>query len=167
MIKKGFLLLFFWTLSIQSQSQEQVVWTTALEKVSDDIYLLKFEAKIKPKWHLYSQNLPANGPLPTEFIFKGEEDQFHLVGNTQEGKPKIAYDPIFEMELSWFDHEALFEQKIKLLNPDLALIEGEINYQACDERLCIFRNIRCPFRHICSIIRSKSLLSFCYMIRMS
>ena len=140
MIKKGFLLLFFWTLSIQSQSQEHVVWTTALEKVSDDIYLLKFEAKIKPKWHLYSQNLPANGPLPTEFIFKGEEGQFHLVGNTQEGKPKIAYDPIFEMELSWFDDEALFEQKIKLLNPDLASIEGEINYQACDDKLCIFRN---------------------------
>ena len=44
------------------------------------------------------------------------------------------------MELSWFDHEALFEQKIKLLNPDLASIEGEINYQACDDKLCIFRN---------------------------
>jgi thiol:disulfide interchange protein DsbD len=140
MIKKGFLLLFFWTLLIQSQSPEQVVWTTALEKVSDDTYLLKFKAKIKPKWHLYSQNLPDNGPLPTEFIFKGDEGQFDLVGSTQEGKSKTAYDPIFEMELSWFDGEAQFEQKIKLLNPDLVSIEGEINYQACDDKLCIFRN---------------------------
>ncbi|MBB12816.1 MAG: thiol:disulfide interchange protein, partial [Flavobacteriaceae bacterium] len=140
MIKKGFLLLFFWILSIQSQSQEQVVWSTVLEKVSDDIYLLKFEAKIKPKWHLYSQHLPDNGPLPTEFIFKGEEGQFDLVGNTHEGKSKTAYDTIFEMELSWFDDEAFFEQKIKLLNIDLAFIEGEINYQACDDKLCIFRN---------------------------
>ncbi len=140
MIKKGFLLLFFWTLSIQSQSQEQVVWTTALEKVSDDTYLLKFKAKIKPKWHLYSQHLPDNGPLPTEFIFKGDEGQFDIVGSTQEGKSKTAYDPIFEMELSWFDGEAQFEQKIKLLNPDLVSIEGEINYQACDDKLCIFRN---------------------------
>ena len=140
MIKKGFLLLFFWILSIQSQSQEQVVWTTALEKVSDDTYLLKFKAKIKPKWHLYSQHLPDNGPLPTEFIFKGDEGQFDLVGSTQEGKSKTAYDPIFEMELSWFDGEAQFEQKIKLLNPDLVSIEGEINYQACDDKLCIFRN---------------------------
>ena len=140
MIKKGFLLLFFWTLSIQSQSQEQVVWTTALEKVSDDTYLLKFEAKIQSKWHLYSQHLPNNGPLPTEFIFKGADGQFDLVGNTKEGKSKRAFDPIFEMELSWFDDEALFEQKIKLLNPDLVSIEGEINYQACDDKLCIFRN---------------------------
>ena len=140
MIKKGFLLLFFWTLLIQSQSPEQVVWTTALEKVSDDTYLLKFKAKIKPKWHLYSQNLPDNGPLPTEFIFKADEGQFDLVGSTQEGKSKTAYDPIFEMELSWFDGEAQFEQKIKLLNPDLVSIEGEINYQACDDKLCIFRN---------------------------
>ena len=140
MIKKGFLFLFFWTLLIQSQSPEQVVWTTALEKVSNDTYLLKFKAKIKPKWHLYSQNLPDNGPLPTEFIFKGEEGQFNLVGNTKEGKSKTAYDPIFEMELSWFDVKAQFEQKIKLLNPDLVSIEGEINYQACDDKLCIFRN---------------------------
>ena len=140
MIKKGFLFLFFWTLLIQSQSPEQVVWTTALEKVSNDTYLLKFKAKIKPKWHLYSQNLPDNGPLPTEFIFKGQEGQFNLVGNTKEGKSKTAFDPIFEMELSWFDVEAQFEQKIKLLNPDLVSIEGEINYQACDDKLCIFRN---------------------------
>ena len=138
MIKKVFFLLFFWTLVIQSQ--EHVLWTKALEKVSHDTYLLKFKAKIESKWHLYSQNLPENGPLPTEFIFKGVEEQFDLVGVTQESKTKTAFDPIFQMEVSWFDNEAFFEQKIKLRNLDLAFIEGEINYQACDDKLCIFRN---------------------------
>ena len=138
MIKKVFFLLFFCTLAIQSQ--EHVLWTTDLEKVSHDTYLLKFKAKIQSKWHLYSQNLPENGPLPTEFIFKGVEEYYDLVGITQESKTKTAFDPIFQMEVSWFDNEALFEQKIKLRNLDLAFIEGEINYQACDDKLCIFRN---------------------------
>ena len=110
-----------------------------MEKVSDDTYLLKFKAKIKPKWHLYSQNLPDNGPLPTEFIFKGEEGRFGLVQNTKRVNPN-SFDPIFELVLSWFVDVALFEKKIKLLNPDLVSIEGEINYQACDDKLCIFRN---------------------------
>ena len=138
MIKKDFYYYYIWTLSIQSQSQEQVVWTTALEKV-DDTYLLKFEAKIQSKWHLI-HNTFLIMVLYLLSIFKGAEGQFDLVGNTKEGKSKTAYDPIFEMELSWFDDEALFEQKIKLLNPDLVSIEGEINYQACDDKLCIFRN---------------------------
>ena len=138
MIKKVFFLLFFCTLAIQSQ--EHVLWTTDLQKVSHDTYLLKFKAKIQSKWHLYSQNLPENGPLPTEFIFKGVEEYYDLVGITQESKTKTAFDPIFQMEVSWFDNEALFEQKIKLRNLDLAFIEGEINYQACDDKLCIFRN---------------------------
>ena len=138
MIKKVFFLLFFCTLAIQSQ--EHVLWTTHLEKVTYDTYLLKFKAKIQSKWHLYSQNLPENGPLPTEFVFKGVEEHYDLVGITQESKTKTAFDPIFQMEVSWFDNEALFEQKIKLRNLDLAFIEGEINYQACDDKLCIFRN---------------------------
>ena len=138
MIKKVFFLLFFCTLAIQSQ--EHVLWTTDLQKVSHDTYLLKFKAKIQSKWHLYSQNLPENGPLPTEFVFKGVEENYDLVGITQESKTKTAFDPIFQMEVSWFDNEALFEQKIKLRNLDIAFIEGEINYQACDDKLCIFRN---------------------------
>ena len=138
MIKKVFFLLFFCTLAIQSQ--EHVLWTTHLEKVTYDTYLLKFKAKIQSKWHLYSQNLPENGPLPTEFVFKGVEENYDLVGITQESKTKTAFDPIFQMEVSWFDNEALFEQKIKLRNLDIAFIEGEINYQACDDKLCIFRN---------------------------
>ena len=138
MIKKVFFLLFFCTLAIQSQ--EHVLWTTHLEKVTYDTYLLKFKAKIQSKWHLYSQNLPENGPLPTEFVFKGVEEHYDLVGITKESKTKTAFDPIFQMEVSWFDNEALFEQKIKLRNLDIAFIEGEINYQACDDKLCIFRN---------------------------
>ncbi len=144
MIKKSFLLLFLWVLGLQAQ--DSVVWKTDLKKITDVEFILEFTASIQPKWHLYSQNLPKEGPLPTEFEFEGAGIDFELVGKTVESESITAFDPIFEMDLSWFDGEATFQQKIRLLNPELATIFGQIQYQACDDKLCIFRNE--PFRFV-------------------
>jgi len=144
MIKKGFLLLFFWTLLLKAQ--EPIVWVTEFKQTSDTEYLLIFKASMQPKWHLYSQKLPKEGPLPTEFIFEGVDSNFELVGITKESETVTAFDPIFEMDLSWFEREASFQQKIRLLQPELAAVSGEINYQACDDKVCIFRNV--PFSFI-------------------
>ena len=144
MIKKGFFLLFFCTLGLQAQ--EPVVWTTDLEKTTDMEYLLIFKASVQPKWHLYSQNLPKDGPLPTEFIFEGLDTAFELLGKTEESKTVTAFDPVFEMDLSWFEGKATFRQKIRLLQPALGTVSGEINFQACDDKICIFRSE--PFRFV-------------------
>ncbi len=144
MIKKGFFLLFFWTLGLQAQ--EPVVWTTDIEKSTDTEYVLIFRAVMQPKWHLYSQNLPKDGPLPSEFVFEGADTAFELLGKTEESKTVTAFDPIFEMDLSWFEGEATFRQKIRLLQPELGTVSGEINFQACDDKICIFRSE--PFRFV-------------------
>ena len=144
MIKKGFFLLFFCTLGLQAQ--EPVVWTTDLEKTTDMEYLLIFKASVQPKWHLYSQNLPKDGPLPTEFIFEGLDTAFELLGKTEESKTVTSFDPVFEMDLSWFEGKATFRQKIRLLQPALGTVSGEINFQACDDKICIFRSE--PFRFV-------------------
>ena len=138
MIKKGFLLLFFWTFLLKAQ--EPVVWVTDFKQLSDTEYLLIFKASMQPKWHLYSQKLPKDGPLPTEFVFEGVGSDFEFLGITKESKTVTAFDPIFEMDLSWFEKEAAFQQKIRLLQPEVAAISGEINFQACDDKVCIFRN---------------------------
>lgn len=138
MIKKVFLLLLFWSLGVQAQ--EPVIWETKLEKLSDTEYLLQFKAKIEDQWHLYSQDLPEDGPLPTQFVFQGEGTAFDLIGATEQSETVTAFDPIFEIDLSWFEGEANFEQKISLLDPEIFVVKGEINFQACDDKLCIFRN---------------------------
>ena len=132
------MLSLLWSLGLQSQ--EPVVWSTSMQKLSETEYLLQFNASILDKWHLYSQHLPEDGPLPTAFVFEGAGIDYELIGPTEESETETAFDPIFEIELSWFDRKATFQQKIKLLRPDLGAVSGEINYQACDDKLCIFRN---------------------------
>ena len=144
MIRKAFLLFFFWTLGVQAQ--DPVVWNTYSKKLSETEYMLIFKASVEPKWHLYSQSLPEDGPLPTEFIFDEEGTAYELVGKMEESETVTAFDPIFEMDLSWFEGEGTFQQKIRLLQAELGVVSGEINFQACDDKVCIFRNE--PFRFV-------------------
>jgi thiol:disulfide interchange protein DsbD len=64
----------------------------------------------------------------------------------EENETVTAFDPIFEMDLSWFEGEGTFQQKIRLLQAELGVVSGEINFQACDDKVCIFRNE--PFRFV-------------------
>jgi thiol:disulfide interchange protein DsbD len=144
MIRKAFLLFFSWTLGVQAQ--DPVVWNTDSKKLSETEYMLIFKASVEPKWHLYSQSLPEDGPLPTEFVFEEEGTAYELVGKMEESETVTAFDPIFEMDLSWFEGEGTFQQKIRFLQAELGEVSGEINFQACDDKVCIFRNE--PFRFV-------------------
>jgi thiol:disulfide interchange protein len=140
-----FLFLPFLLLSFFASAQpDPVKWTFELEPLENAEYLLRFKAKIAEKWHLYGQELPEDGPLPTVFMFSNEGEGFETLGGVKESEPITAFDSIFEMELQYFDLEATFEQRIKVTDPNLNAIEGEIEYQACDDKLCIFRTA--PFR---------------------
>ena len=116
---------------------DPVKWSFELEAVGNAEYVLRFKASIVEKWHLYGQDLPEDGPLPTVFLFEGEG--YNRLGPVTESEPITAFDPIFEMELQYFDGQATFEQRIKVTDPTRTQISGEIEYQACDDKLCIFR----------------------------
>ncbi|TYB76426.1 protein-disulfide reductase DsbD family protein [Bizionia myxarmorum] len=132
--------LFAAIFSMQSQILNPVKWTGKTEKLSETEYNLIFEATIEEKWHLYSQDLPDEGPQPTLFIFDSikQADNYKLIGKVVESKYITAYDPVFEMDLNFFDFSAKFKQKIELLNPNLKNITADIEFQACDDARCIY-----------------------------
>ena len=88
---------------------------------------------------MYSLEEFDDGPLPTEFVFVYDSLQLALVGPTASSTPKVEFDQIFQIDLPFFDEQADFKQQFKLLDPLAKEISGEINYQACDDRVCIFR----------------------------
>ena len=134
-----FILNFFIVFNSFSQIEEPVTWNSNINKVSDENYLITIDAYIEKNWRLYSQNLPKGGPEPTEFIFK-EIQGYELLESFKESKSIKKYDKLFELELNYFEKEASFSQEIKLVDENIEKIDIEINYQACDDRLCIFRS---------------------------
>ncbi|MGB0601565.1 MAG: cytochrome c biogenesis protein CcdA [Flavobacteriaceae bacterium] len=135
---KTCLLFLFGILTLQAQFEEPVVWESKVEQLAEDRYQLIFEADIAPNWHLYSQFSDPEGAIPTEFVFD-QLDSFKLVGNVSESESVVDYDQVFEMDLTYFNDSAIFQQQIQVLDDRLTQIKVEINYQACDDELCIFR----------------------------
>ena len=134
------LFLFFLSLICYAQGDEEpVVWTTSVNRISETIVDLHFDAIITDKWHLYSLEEFEDGPLPTEFTFELDSLKVRLDGPMTSSNPKIEFDEIFEIDLPFFEYKASFTQRLEILDPSLEQISGEINYQACDDRLCIFR----------------------------
>ena len=136
---KAWILFLFGILYLQAQFEEPVVWESSLEQLSKDRFLLKFEAKIKPKWHLYSQFSNPEGAIPTEFVID-DLNGYQLIGTVEESESITEFDKVFEMDLTYFNNKASFQQEIQITSSDLTQIKVEINYQACDDELCIFRS---------------------------
>ena len=134
-----FILTFFVLFNSFSQIEEPVTWNSNIDKISDENYLITIDAYIQNNWRLYSQNLPKGGPEPTEFIFK-EKQGYESLGSFEESNSIKKYDKLFELDLNYFEKDASFSQEIKLIDNNLEKIDVEINYQACDDRLCIFRS---------------------------
>ncbi len=133
--------LMFIGVFVNAQILDPVIWEFSQSKISESEVELQFKASIEDHWHLYSQFTGQfygdEGPIPTSFVFK-ESENFEKLGETLEEIPMEVFDPIFEMDLKYFEGLATFSQKIKTLNSNPFIIEGEINFMSCDQAQCIF-----------------------------
>ncbi|REE83008.1 thiol:disulfide interchange protein DsbD [Lutibacter oceani] len=120
----------------QAQIHEPVKWSTSVEKVSDSEYDLIMQATIEEGWHLYSQNVPEDGPIPTTFTFENTND-YELVGNTSEEKGHTVNDVVFNMKIKYFENKAIFKQRIKMLSENTSKISGEVEFMVCDDSSCL------------------------------
>lgn len=116
-----------------------VSWTANVARIDDTTYEVVYKATIEEKWHLYSQNLPEGGAQPTEFIY--ENPAVKAQGKAKESKSVTAYDPVFEMDQTYFDGSATFTHRL-VVDAEVESSVAEINYQACDDEVCIFDNQR-------------------------
>lgn len=136
-MKKIILALVFFTGWLgNAQILQPVKWTTSVEKVSDTEYNLVSKATIEKGWHLYSQYVPQDGPIPTVFTYDDAGGGFKVLGNTEEGKGHTIDDPIFQMEIKYFEKSAIFKQKIELTE-DTDTINGTVEFMVCDDSRCL------------------------------
>ncbi|MBD0824893.1 protein-disulfide reductase DsbD family protein [Aestuariibaculum marinum] len=119
-----------------AQILEPVKWSTAVEKVSDTEYDLVATATIDKGWHLYSQDVPADGPIATSFIYDDSEGNFTIVGNTTEEEGHTIQDPVFEMEIKYFEKKATFKQRIQT-EGEVKSVLAFVEFMVCDDTRCL------------------------------
>lgn len=122
--------------SVSAQMLEPVKWSFKTNRINDTVAELQFIATIDQGWHLYSQHLPENGPLPLEFKFD-KVSGANLLGKVAEPKSQEEYDPMFEMKVKFFLKKAVFTQKIKITGNKPVTLKGTMSYQSCNDNSCI------------------------------
>ena len=128
--------LLILSLSSFSQIHDPVKWSTSVEKISDTEFDLIVQATIEEGWHLYSQNVPEDGPIPTTFSFEKTAD-YELVESTQEEEGHTIFDAVFEMEIKYFENRVIFKQRVKNLTENSLKIRGEVEFMVCDDTRCL------------------------------
>lgn len=117
--------------------KEHLTWKSAVEKLSETEYKVKFICELEDEWHTYSQFTAEGGPLPTQFRFEKNND-IELIGKVEEiGKKHKKFDEIFGVDVTEFDGNVTYVQRVKIKNPK-AILKGEFDGQVCkDEEGCM------------------------------
>ena len=138
-MRKTILLItaLFWFGLTQAQMVNPVHWSFRTEMISEHEALLTFTADIDDKFHLYSQNIPEGGPVPTSFHFEPSDD-YSLIGKVKEvSEGEDLFDASFNMKLKVFSKRAVFTQKVRLLKEGPVKINGSLEFMCCDNTRCI------------------------------
>ncbi len=135
---KNLVLIFALVISanVFAQIHDPVKWSTSVEKISDTEYELIAIASIDGEWHLYSQTVPEDGPIPTNFVYEGNANYLKK-GNTKEGKGHTIDDPVFNMRIKYFGEKAEFRQRIKLKTKTTFKINAVVEFMVCNDTQCL------------------------------
>ncbi len=119
-----------------AQIQDPVHFTVAQKSLSDTEFEVVFSARIDKGWHVYSTNLPDDGPISATLTTE-QADGVEPVGRlTPRGKEIKEYDPLFDMTLRYFEERVQFVQRYKITAKTYA-VKGYLEYGACNESNCM------------------------------
>jgi len=124
-------------LSAKAQVYDPVSWSFSSKKLSGDTYELTFEAKIEKGWHMYGLKIPEGGPIATSIIFSENPDIEFISDLVPTHKPKVKFDPTFEMEVELFDTRAEFKRNVRILTNSKIRIDGIVEFMVCDDIRCL------------------------------
>jgi DsbC/DsbD-like thiol-disulfide interchange protein len=137
-MKRITLILSFLVLSVfvaSAQIENPVKWSYGQKKISKTEAIVFIKASIEDGWHIYSQNVKDGGPVKTSITFAPSKD-YVKVGTTSEPKPVTKFEKSFDMNVSYFEKQVIFQQKVKLNKPS-ATVKGKVEFMVCNDSKCL------------------------------
>ncbi len=95
-----------------------------------------FTAAIAPGWHIYAPDCPPGGPNPATLTTEKAVGAKAVGGLKASGNARSLFDPVFGMQVKYFEGQAVFAQRYHISSPAYA-VKGYLEYSACDERSCM------------------------------
>jgi thiol:disulfide interchange protein DsbD len=100
---------------------------------------LLLTARVEPGWYIYGLTQPPGGPRATRLEVE-ENGVFTLDGQPQQPKPKIKFDPNFQIDVHTLSGEVTFTVPVKVA-PEAApggqKLTAKATFQVCDDVRCL------------------------------
>lgn len=124
-------------ISVDAQIHEPVKWKFELKNTGPKTAEVVMTASIEEGWHLYTMDIPENGPIPTRFSFE-TLNGVKLIGKVvAKSKHKEVYDQSFSMNLGWYADKAVFVQKLSFDDAAKIKIKGNVEFMVCNDESCL------------------------------
>ncbi len=135
--KKVLLTTLTMLIAVMAWAQSNPVhFTVSQKQVSDNEIEVVFKGSIAKGWHVYSPEIPADGPIPATITTEKSEG-VKAVGKLKAlGKEIKEYDQIFGMQLRYFENSVTFVQRYKITGKTYA-VKGYLEYGACNDTGCM------------------------------
>lgn len=118
-------ILIFFSVVLTAQVVNPIHWSVKL--IDNDHYELR--ALIDNDWHLYDIRQAEGGPMATSFSVSDRQVAVQALST-----PITQYDDMFEMELSFYEKEALFSLPLSEVG---GAEELTVRYMACSSQMCL------------------------------
>jgi len=135
-MKRVFLfVIIIQVLTISGHSQ--LNWKFSAKKIADKTYEVHLKATVDEPWHIYAQNSPKGGPLPTKISFS-KNPLVVLSGKVKEnGEMEMYHDEIFDVDVYSYTGSVAFVQTVKLKANAKTTIKGTVEFMACTREQCL------------------------------
>lgn len=119
-----------------AQILQPVTWSTSVRNLDGGKLELVATAKIDAGWHVYSQFIGDDGPIPTAFTLPASKD-LKTEGPVREPKPIKEFDKNFGMELAYFAKKADFVITARRISNAAFTYTAEVEFMVCDDERCL------------------------------
>lgn len=117
-----------------AQLYKPVKWSYLAKRLNKQEAEVHIKATVASGWHIYSMQV-SGGPIKTSFNFTPSKS-YNLIGKTLEPKPIAKYDKVLRKNLTFFEGEVVFKQKVKLLKPNV-VVSGVLEFMVCSDKSCL------------------------------
>jgi len=120
-----------------AQSNTQVKWAFSAKKIADKTYEVHAIATVNSNWHIYSQNVGVDGPIPTAFTFT-KNPLLTIDGTPKEnGKLIKKNEEVWGGEVHYYENKVEFVQTVKVKGSAKTNLAGKVEYMVCNDEKCL------------------------------